>query len=132
MANAKYVFVVDADPSARMGIARLMRSANYEVRDFDSAKSFLDALSSETPCSVVMDVSLPELSCDELVEQLEARGLELPIIVVTTHDDAETRRNAQKLKAAGFFRKPVDGTALLDAIEWSMRSRGQESNSVNQ
>ncbi len=131
MANAKCVFVVDVDSSARKGIARLMRSANYEVRDFGSIDSFFDALSSETPCSVVMDVSIPELSCAEFLEKLEARGLELPIIVVTAHDDAETRRNAQKLKATGFFRKPVDGTALLDAIEWSIRSRGQNSNSVN-
>jgi len=27
------------------------------------------------------------------------------------------------MKAAGFFRKPVDGTALLDAIDWALRSR---------
>jgi FixJ family two-component response regulator len=122
MANANCVFVVDDDSSARKGIARLMRSANYDVRDFDSASSFMDALNSEIPCVVVLDVGMPKLSCEELQEQLEARGLELPIIVVTAHDDAETRRNAQKLKAAGFFRKPVDGPALLDAIEWAMRS----------
>ena len=99
-----------------------MRSAHYEVRDFDSTSSFLDALNSEIPCVVVLDIGMPELSCDELLEQLEARELQPPIIVVTTLDDAETRRNAQKLKAAGFFRKPVDGPALLDAIEWAMRS----------
>ena len=131
MVNTNCVFVVDDDSSARKGIARLMRSAHYEVRDFDSTSSFLDALNSEIPCVVVLDIGMPELSCDELLEQLEARELQLPIIVVTTLDDAETRRNAQKLKAAGFFRKPVDGTALLDAIDWSMRSRGQNSNSVN-
>jgi FixJ family two-component response regulator len=79
----------------------------------------------------VLDVGIPDLSCERLREQLETRGLQLPIIVVTAHDDAETRRNAQKLKATGFFRKPVDGKALLDAIDWSMRSRGQNSNSVN-
>jgi FixJ family two-component response regulator len=131
MANANCVFVVDYDPSARKGIARLLRTANYEVRDFDSADAFLDALDSEIPAVVVLDVGILDMSCERLREQLEARGLQLPIIVLTAHDDAETRRNAQKLKAAGFFRKPVDGTALLDAIDWSMRSRGQNSNSVN-
>jgi FixJ family two-component response regulator len=131
MALANCVFVVDDDLSARKGIARLMRSANYEVRDFDSANSFLDALNSEIPSVVVLDVGMPELSCEELLEQLEARGLELPIIVVTAHDDAETHRKAHQLKAAGFFRKPVDGIALLDAIEWSIRSRGQNGDSVN-
>ena len=55
--------------------------------------------------------------------ELKARGLDLPIIVVTADDDPETRRKARRMKAAGFFRKPVDGTALLDAIEWALRSR---------
>jgi FixJ family two-component response regulator len=27
------------------------------------------------------------------------------------------------MKAVGFFRKPVDGTALLDAIDWALRCR---------
>jgi FixJ family two-component response regulator len=29
---------------------------------------------------------------------------------------------AQELNAVGFFRKPVDGTALLDAVNWALRS----------
>jgi len=37
-------------------------------------------------------------------------------------DDPETRLKAQMMNAAGFFRKPVDGTALFDAIEWATRS----------
>ena len=34
----------------------------------------------------------------------------------------KTRRKAEEMKAVGFFRKPVDGTALLDAIDWALRS----------
>ena len=35
-------------------------------------------------------------------------------------DDAETRERARKLGAAAFFRKPVDGQALIDSIHWAM------------
>ena len=34
-------------------------------------------------------------------------------------DDAETRERARKLGAVAFFRKPVDGQALIDAIHWA-------------
>jgi FixJ family two-component response regulator len=46
----------------------------------------------------------------------------LPIIVVTADDDPVPRLKAQKMGAVGFFRKPVDGRALLDAINWALRS----------
>jgi FixJ family two-component response regulator len=105
-----------------------VRAASYDVRDFASGNEFIAALGSEFPGCVVMDPGAPGLSCEELQVELQARGLHPPIIVVTAFDDPETRRKAQKLNAVGFFRKPVDGTALLDAIGWAMRSSSTDSN----
>ena len=126
MPNARCVFVVDDDPSARRGLSRLLRTAGYDVRDFASANEFLDALGSEASGCLVLDARMPGLSGEELQAELELRGIHLPIIVVTGDDDPETKRKAEKMKAVGFFRKPVDGTALLDAIEWALRSNGKD------
>ena len=115
------VFVVDDDPSARRGLARLLRTAGHEVREHASAKEFLDALGSETCECLVLDARMPGLSGEELQAELKTRGVHLPIIIVTADDDPETRKKAQRMGAAGFFRKPVDGTALLDAITWALR-----------
>ena len=103
-------------------MARLIRTAGYDVRDFASVNEFLEALGSDVPGCVILDAGTPGLSSEKLLAELEAHDLNPPIIVVTTHDDSATRRRAQELNALGFFRKPVDGTALLDAIEWAMRS----------
>jgi FixJ family two-component response regulator len=122
MTKTSVVFVVDDDPSARRGLARLLRTAGHDVHEFASANEFLDALDPEVPGCLVLDARMPGLSGEELQQELKARGVDLPIIVVTVDDDPETRRKALRLKAAGFFRKPVDGTALLDAIRWALRS----------
>jgi FixJ family two-component response regulator len=45
----------------------------------------------------------------------------VPIIVLTGDDNLETRRKANNINAVGFFSKPVDGTALLDAVKWTLR-----------
>jgi len=128
MPKVNSVFVVDSDSSARKGLARLVRTASYDVRDFASVSEFIDALGSELPGCVVLDPGAPGLSCEELQVELQARGQHPPIIVVTAFDDPETRRKAQKMNAVSFFRKPVDGTALLDAIDWAMRSGSTDSN----
>jgi FixJ family two-component response regulator len=122
------VFVVDDDPSARRGLARLLRTAGHDVRDFASAGEFLDTLGPEPSGCLVLDARMPGMSGEELHGELEARGVRLPTIVVTADDDPETRRKAEKMRAAGFFRKPVDGTALLDAIDWALRSKSAGAN----
>ena len=120
MTKATIVFVVDDDPSARTGLARLLRAAGYDIRDFATADEFLEALGPEASGCLVLDARMPGLSGEELQEELKARGVDLPIIVVTADGDEETRRKALRMKAAGFFRKPVDGTALLDAVRWAL------------
>ena len=64
---------------------------------------------------------MPGISWRNLKEELTSRGERLSIIVVTADDDDKTRREAKEIGAVGFFRKPVDGTALLDAIKWVLR-----------
>ena len=124
MIPPKCVSVVDDDPSARRGLARLLRTAGHGVREHASAIEFLDDLGSEACDCLVLDARMPGLSGEELQAELKARNVHLPIIVVTADDDPETRNKAQKMGAAAFFRKPVDGTALLDAIAWAVRPEG--------
>lgn len=45
------VFVVDDDPSARNGFARLLRTAGYNVWSFSSSAEFLDALERALRCN---------------------------------------------------------------------------------
>ena len=126
MSTGKRVFVVDDDSSARNGISRLLRTAGHDVQAFASADDFLSNLDPEVTGCIILDARMPGLSWEELQTELKSRGVRLPIIFVTADDDPETRRKAQKMKATGFFRKPVDGTALLDAIKWAMGSERQK------
>ncbi len=122
MNQENIVFVVDDDPSARKGLARLLLTAGYHVQDFECASDFLDGLNPDVSGCLVLDARMPGLSGEELQTELKNREIFLPIIVVTGDDDPETKKKAAKMKAVGFFRKPVDGTALLDAVNWALRS----------
>ncbi len=120
MSGAKSVFVVDGDPSARTGIARLLRANGYTVHPFPSAEEFLADSDDDASGCLIIDVRMSGLSGRELKAELDTRGMDLPVICVVVDDNPETKRNAQEMRAVGYFRKPVDGRALLDAIEWAL------------
>jgi FixJ family two-component response regulator len=124
MATRNCIFIVDDDLSARRGLARLLRTAGYEVRDYASVSEFLGAIGDEAPECLVLDARMPGVSGEDVQSALKKRGVHLPIIVVSGDDDPGTRRLAQILGAVAFFRKPVDGTALLDAVEWALQRNG--------
>ncbi|MCA9417951.1 MAG: DNA-binding response regulator, partial [Candidatus Omnitrophica bacterium] len=43
-----------------------------------------------------------------------------PFIFITAYDTEEARCQAKRQGAVAYFRKPVDGQALLDAINWAL------------
>lgn len=122
------MFVIDHDHSARIGLTSLLRTAGYNIREFASVNEFFDVLNPDVSGCIILDATMPGLSGEELFEELKARGVHLPIIVVSCDDATETRRNAAKMKAVAFYRKPVDGAALLDAVNWALRSLKMDSN----
>ena len=120
------VFVVDDDPSARNGLVCFLQTAGYHVLEFASCNEFIETLNPIKSGCIVFDAGSTDLSGEELLEELKARSVHLPIIVITSTDNKQSRRIAEKIKAVAFFRKPVDGTALLDAINWAIRSSSKD------
>ena len=117
------VYIVEDEPSVSTAYSRLVRSARMRPETFGSVEEFMDSQFSDENACVISDVQLPGKSGLELPALLEQAGHKLPVIFVTAHDTPETRDKAQKLGAAGYFRKPVDDQALLDSIAWAWAVR---------
>jgi FixJ family two-component response regulator len=104
----------------RRALARLIKSAGYQVQTFVSAREFLDRMpEAETAC-LVLDVRLPGLSGIDLQRELQRTNLILPIIFITGHGDIPTTVKAMKAGAVDFLPKPVRDTELLRAIEQAL------------
>jgi len=121
MPSSPVVFLIDDDPSVRRALARLIRSAGYQVETFGSARDFLDreAEGSGTAC-LVLDIRMPGLSGLDLQRELLAANATLPIIFITGHGDVPMSVKAMKAGAVDFLPKPVHEKDLLLAIEQAL------------
>ena len=116
------IYVVDDDASVRQALEMLLISASMEVLAFKSAEDFLEYEFREEKACLITDIKMKGLSGLELQQQLNERGIKLPVIFLTAFDSNESRQRAKQAGAAGYLQKPVDDQALLDAIKWALSS----------
>jgi len=114
------VYLIEDDESVRKALQRLLRSAGLDVRAFAGAEEFMQSGDLSEGVCIVVDIQMPGLTGFDLQEGLLSKNIRVPTIVISAMDDAETRERARKLGATAFFRKPVDGQALIDSIQWAM------------
>ena len=121
-AAASVVYIVDTDRSVREGLARVLDSAGLESTPCESLEGFLRQAPGASAACAVLDISVLHEGQDAVLSRLRGLAATIPIIALSAHDDAPTRRLARELGAAAFFRKPVDAAALLDSIAWVTRA----------
>jgi two-component system, LuxR family, response regulator FixJ len=115
-AAQQVVHIIDDDEALRESLAFLLRTAKLEVKSFDSAKTFLDALPDESLACVITDVRMPDMSGIDLLRRLRERKVGVPVIVITGHGDISLAVEAMKIGATDFFEKPFNDDLLLASV----------------
>lgn len=111
------VFIVDDDASVRDALSLLLSLRGHVSATFASAEDFLAAARTDWQGCAVIDIRMPGMSGLELQGQMRARGLLLPVIVITAHGDVAAARQAFLADAVDFIEKPFDGEQLLASVE---------------
>ena len=96
-----------------------MQSVGYGNESFCSVDAFLESSFRHDNACIVADVDVPGINALELPERLRQFGANLPIVFLATDYSDDTRERIRRAGGRGYFRKPVDGNALLDMIRWT-------------
>jgi len=112
------VFVVDADAASADGLQEILEGDGYDVRRASSAKDALAGIASTEPDLVLLDTHLPDADPFQLLEELKRSqyASEIPVIFMTTVDDAETRLKGLE-SGDDLVVKPFDTREVLARIE---------------
>jgi two-component system response regulator FixJ len=126
-AAARAVHIIDDDQALRESLAFLLRTHQLEVRSFDSAKTFLDALPEASVGSVITDKRMPGMSGVDLLRRLKELKIGVPVIVITGHGDVSLAVEAMKIGAADFFEKPFSDDQLVASVRAALQQRQDQT-----
>lgn len=118
------VHVVDDDPALRDSLAFMLETNDIGSRGYAGARELLDAAAQTTLRGCILtDVRMPDMSGIELIRQLRAVGVTLPVVVMTGHADVPLAIEAIRAGVQDFIEKPFTDDVLLDALGRALREQ---------
>jgi FixJ family two-component response regulator len=116
------VAIVDDEEGIRKALGRLLRASGIEAQGYANGQEFLTATAEQRPDCVVLDLHMPGMSGLQVLRRLKATGQLWRVVVITAHDEPETREQCLNAGACAYLRKPLEDRLLLNAISAAMRS----------
>jgi two-component system, chemotaxis family, chemotaxis protein CheY len=109
---------VDDSATVRKIISMALTGAGHTAVEAENGRIALDKLSSAKPDCVILDINMPVMGGIEFLSEKKKnlQAASIPVIVLTTQDEAALRSQAIDLGANGFLAKPFDKAALLATI----------------
>jgi FixJ family two-component response regulator len=116
MPSVRTVAVIDDDRRVLMSLANLLASGGYETRLYESPLVFFADGCSGLVC-VITDLGMRPIDGIQVLERTVHSNAHTPVILITGNPGGHAADYYLQRGALGFFRKPVDGDALLDLLD---------------
>ncbi|TDD11903.1 response regulator transcription factor [Nonomuraea deserti] len=111
------VVVVDDQTLVRQGIRSLLEVAGVEVAgEADGGRAAIEVIAAARPDVVLLDLRMPRYDGIWTLERLRERGIETPVLVLTTFNDDTLVLQALRAGARGYLLKDVTLEQLTRAV----------------
>jgi DNA-binding NarL/FixJ family response regulator len=112
------VFLVDDHPIVRQGLTRLVNQEQdlTVCGEAEDAGSALERLRSARPDILILDISLKDSDGIELLKDLRKMHCDLPILILSMHDETFYAERSLRAGAKGYIMKQEATDLVLTAI----------------
>jgi two-component system, chemotaxis family, chemotaxis protein CheY len=117
--STKSLLVVDDSATTRMLISlTLKKEGVYRIVEVSNGREAVDKLSVEPVDCVLTDINMPQMNGLDLITYIRSQHREpkLPIIVITTQGEEESRDKGMAQGANAYLTKPISGPKLVSLV----------------
>jgi len=118
--------VVDDEKVVREGCRRVLSGKNYEVLTAENGHTALQQLSTEPVDLILLDLKMPGMSGEEVLETVHTNYPEIPVIIITGHGTIDTAVECMKKGAYDFITKPFQIDQFLLTVKRASEKRELE------
>ncbi|GAA5218244.1 sigma-54-dependent transcriptional regulator [Corallincola platygyrae] len=115
------IMIVEDSESLALVYQSYLKQEGYRVSHFSNGQSALAALTRQPPDLMLLDLKLPDMDGQQILEFVKERELATAVVVITAHGSVENAIEAMRLGAKDFLLKPVSKARLLVTAENMLR-----------
>lgn len=119
-----YILIVEDDNEINHMLSTLLQSGGYMTQSAYSGTEALLYLEKQETRAVILDLMLPGMAGEELLQKIKERDPALPVIVASAREDVQTRVELLRAGADDYIVKPFDTEELLARLEVALRRSG--------
>jgi len=117
MEKGKQILIIDDSNTALLLMEYALKEAGFGAVVASSVKEGMAEISRKKPDLILLDLSMPDMSGYDFLKMKESLNIEdVPVIVVSAYDSAESIEMTRQLGAADFIAKPIRLDALMERI----------------
>jgi two-component system nitrogen regulation response regulator GlnG len=120
------VWIVDDDASIRWVLGKACEQANIDAEVFEDGNRVEARLAGQLPEVIITDIRMPGINGLELLEKIQHRAPDLPVIVMTAHTDLGSALASYQGGAFEYLPKPFDVDDAISMIRRAMALRRHE------
>jgi two-component system, OmpR family, KDP operon response regulator KdpE len=120
-----HVLVVEDDRALRQALAINLRARQYDVTAVDDGTAALAAAASHPPDVVILDLGLPDMDGNEVIQGLRGWS-QAPIIVLSARTTQGDKVVALDVGADDYMTKPFGMDELLARLRAALRRAGSD------
>jgi len=114
--RGRTIALIDDDIRVLESLVNLLASSGYKAESYSSAEQFLGADGLSRASCIVTDLEMRHMSGLGLLQYVKSVANSIPVVIITGKSTDNPESFYLEKGAVGFFRKPVDGDALLNRI----------------
>ncbi len=117
----KHILVVDDEALLAAGVLRALRAAGYAAETAGSVDEALSALRVQRADMIVLDIGMPGRSGLDLLTELRAQGQAVPVLLLSSFNEADDRVRGLETGADDYLGKPFALPELLARVRAILR-----------
>lgn len=121
----KRILVVEDEKEMVRGLRDILEFEGYEVISAATGREGLDAVASQTPECIILDLMLPDLNGYQVCEQVRRRKLRVPILMLTAKAQDYDKIRGFEVGADDYLTKPFSVGELLARVMALLRRSDQ-------
>ena len=120
------ILVADDEKPIRDGCKRVLSGKGFGVVTAENGQIALDVLSKEEVSVLLLDLKMPIMGGEEVLEIAGKRFSEIPVIIITGHGTVDTAVECMKKGAYDFITKPFQLEEFLATVNRAVEKRKLE------